>query len=133
MVPKTPQAAVTAATMYLLNNQPPARDPRAAMHRSMIAGLGLIETALDKEPTPEPKKGKVLAKRYSSPSSSDDSHDLSRCRRSWRHDHDYDVHDDITQCKIDNSRARRARSTDSEEEDVEICGARCFSRSIRQK
>ena len=48
VIPKTPQAAVMAATMYLLNNQPPAGDPRAAMHRSTIAGLGLIEAALDK-------------------------------------------------------------------------------------
>ena len=119
--------------MYLLNNQPLAGDPRTAMHRSTIAGLGLIEAALDKELTPEPKKGKALAKRYSSPSSSDDSHDLSRHRRSRRHDHDYDARDDITQRKIDKSRARRARSTDSEEEDVELCGARCFSRSIRKK
>ena len=122
-----------SATMYLLNNQPPAGDPRAAMHRSTIAGLGLIEAAIDKEPTPEPKKGKALAKRYSSPSSSDDSHDLSRRRRSRRHDHDYDARDDLTQRKIDKSRARRARSTDSEDEDVELCGARCFSRAIRQK
>ena len=82
VVPRTPQAAVTAVTMYHLNNQPPAGDPRTAMHRSTIAGLGLIEAALDKEPTPDPKKGKALAKRYSSPSSSDDSHDLSRRRRS---------------------------------------------------
>ena len=57
-VPKMPQATVTVATMYLLNNQPPAGDPRAAMHRSTIVGLGLIEAALDKEPTPEPKKSK---------------------------------------------------------------------------
>ena len=99
----------------------------------MIVGLGLVEAALNKEPTPEPKKGKALAKRYSSPSSSDDSHDLSRRCRSWRYDHDYDAHDDITQCKIDKSRARRARSTDSEDEDMELCGARCFSRAIRQK
>jgi len=77
MVPNTPQAAVTAATMYLLNNQPPAGDPRASMHRSTITVLGLVEAALDKEPTPEPKKGKALAKRYSSPSSSDNSHNLS--------------------------------------------------------
>src|SRR5215216_5552900 len=133
VVPRTPQAAVTAATMYLLNNQPPARDPRTAMHRSTIAGLGLIEATLDKEPVPDPKKGKALAKRYPSSSSSDDSHDLSRRRRSRRHDRDYDARDELTQRKIDKSRARRARSTDSEEEDGELYGARCFSRSIRQK
>ena len=60
VVPRTPQAVVTAATMYLLNNQPPAGDPRMAMHRSRIVILGLIEAALDKEPVPDPKKGKAL-------------------------------------------------------------------------
>ena len=60
VVPRTPQAAVTAATMYLLNNQPPAGDPRMAMHRYTIAGVGLIKAALDKEPVPDPKKGKAL-------------------------------------------------------------------------
>ena len=55
MVPRTRQAAVTAATIYLLNNQQPAGDPRTAMHRSTITGLGLIEAALDKEPVPDPK------------------------------------------------------------------------------
>ncbi len=97
------------------------------MHRSTIAALGLIEAALDKEPVPDPKKGKALAKRYSSPSSSNDSHDLSRRRRSWRHDRDYDARDELTQRKIDKSRARHARSTDSEEEDGELCGARCYT------
>ena len=58
VVPRTPQATVTAATMYLLNNQPPAGDPRTAMHRSTIAGLGLIEAALDKEPYQTPKRAK---------------------------------------------------------------------------
>ena len=75
------------------------------MHRSTIAGLGLIEAALDKEPVPDPKKGKALAKRYSSPSSSDDNHDLFRRRRSRRHDRDYDARDELTQHKIDKSRA----------------------------
>ncbi len=55
VVPRTPQAVVTAATMYLLNNQPPAGDPRTAMHRSTIVGLGLIEAALDNEPVLDPK------------------------------------------------------------------------------
>src|SRR5215216_1212448 len=63
VVPRTPQAAVTAATMYLLNNQPPAGDPRTAMHRSTIVGLGLIEAALDKEPVPDHKKGQSATPR----------------------------------------------------------------------
>ena len=103
------------------------------MHRSTIAGLELVEAALDKEPVPEPKKSKAPVKRYSSPSSSDDSHDLSQHRRSWWHDHDYDARDDLTQRKVDKMRARCTRSTDSEEDETELCGARCFSKAIRQK
>ena len=33
LMAKTPQGALIAATTYLFSNQPPASDPRAALHR----------------------------------------------------------------------------------------------------
>ena len=57
MVPKTPEAAVLATTTYLLSTQPPADDPRAALHRQTIRGLGMIGVAL----TPVDKQGTEAA------------------------------------------------------------------------
>ena len=44
--PKTPQAAIVAAQTYLLSTQPPPEDPRAAIHRSALMGLGMVGNAL---------------------------------------------------------------------------------------
>jgi hypothetical protein len=45
LMAKMLEGAVIAATTYLLANQPQQNDPRAAIHRSTIAGLGLISAA----------------------------------------------------------------------------------------
>jgi hypothetical protein len=45
LMAKMVEGAVIAATTYLLANQPQQNDPRAAIHRSTIAGLGLISAA----------------------------------------------------------------------------------------
>ena len=57
IVPKTPQAALVAAQTYMMTTQPVANDPRAAIHRSTLVGLGTIGTALaDKEVAPRPER-----------------------------------------------------------------------------
>ena len=63
LMAKTPQGALIAATTYLLSNQPPADDPRAALHRSTIAGLGMIGAALT--PGDRPNAEKAVATRRS--------------------------------------------------------------------
>src|SRR3954464_13605172 len=38
IIPKTPQAAIMAATAYLAAHPPPEGDPKRAMHRSALTG-----------------------------------------------------------------------------------------------
>jgi hypothetical protein len=53
IIPKTPQAAIVPAQTYLLATQLAANDPRAAMHHSTLACLGLVGATLaDKEVVP---------------------------------------------------------------------------------
>lgn len=47
LIAKTPQVAIVAARVYLQSIQPPEGDPRAKLHNSTIAGLGLIVSALE--------------------------------------------------------------------------------------
>src|SRR5664279_3540778 len=46
VMPKTPAAAILAATTYLRTTQPPENDPRAEVHRQTILGLGMAGDAL---------------------------------------------------------------------------------------
>jgi hypothetical protein len=46
IIPKTPEAAVLAVMMYLQSTQPPDNDPRAAIHRSALRGLGIMGAAI---------------------------------------------------------------------------------------
>ena len=46
VIPKTPAAAILAATTYLQVTQPPEGDPRAEQHRQAILGLGMAGAAL---------------------------------------------------------------------------------------
>jgi hypothetical protein len=46
IIPKTPEAAVLAVTTYLQSTQPPEGDPRAAIHRSALHGLGIVGAAI---------------------------------------------------------------------------------------
>src|SRR3954463_1559089 len=137
IIPKTPQAAILAATAYLAAHPPPEGDPKRAMHRSALTGLGLIGAALHEDAPVEPKK-KAPARRHRSPTPSSEEeqeHDLPRRKKSSnRHKRDYDARDKLTQRKIDKARAKRACSSESEmdEDEGELCGARCFSRSIRR-
>src|SRR3954463_8215419 len=71
--------------------------------------------------------------RSPTPSSEDEEHDLPRRHKSSCHRiHDYDAQSELTQRKIDKARAKRACSSESEmdEDEGELCGARCFSRSV---
>ena len=132
---KTPQGALIAATTYLLSNQPPAGDPRAALHRSTIAGLGLIGAAL----TPGKKRNAEGAVATRRPDRSPPRGDRSPHRRGsprqeprTRGPRVGDAHNDIVQRKVDRARAEHSnrRSTDSGEDD-EPCGASCFSHRVR--
>ena len=42
IIPKTPQVALVATQTYLMATQPAANDPRAAIHHSVLVGLGKI-------------------------------------------------------------------------------------------
>src|SRR4051812_6450573 len=97
-MPKPPQSAVMEATTYLAANPPLAGDPRYAIHKSMIAGLGLVGAALDGEATPKPKKEVALKfTRSRTPSSDEEEHDLPRRRHSpWRRSRNYDARDQLT-------------------------------------
>src|SRR4051812_48557436 len=132
---KTLQAAIMAATAYLAAHPPLEGDPKRAMHKSALTGLGLVGSALHQEAPAEPKK-KALVRfdRSPTPSSEDEEHDLPRRKKSSRHHRDYDARDALTQRKIDKARAKRACSSESEmdEDEGELCGARCFSRSVRR-
>src|SRR3954465_12366601 len=41
VIPKTPQDAIMAATASLASHPPPKGDPKRAMHKSALTGLGL--------------------------------------------------------------------------------------------
>src|SRR4051812_11082000 len=56
VIPKTPQAAIMAASTYLASHPPPVGDPKRAMHKFTLTGLGIIGAALHGEATAEPKK-----------------------------------------------------------------------------
>jgi hypothetical protein len=45
-MPKTPEAALIAAQMYLYTTQPNPGDPREHMHRAALQGLRLVENKL---------------------------------------------------------------------------------------
>ena len=78
ITPKTPQAAIMAATAYLAAHPPPEGDPKRDMHRSALTGLGLIGAALHEDAPTEPKK-KAPARRDRSPTPSsedEEEHDL---------------------------------------------------------
>src|SRR3954467_930350 len=126
-----------AATAYLAAHPPPEEDPKRAMHRSALTALGLIGAALHEDAHAEPKK-KAPARRDRSPtpsSETEEEHDLPRRKKSsHRHKGNYDARDALTQRKIDKARAKRACSSESEmdEDEGELCGARCFSRSVRR-
>src|SRR3954467_719143 len=135
VIPKTPQAAIMAATAYLASHPPPERDPKRAMHKSALTGLGLVGSALHQEaPTQPKKKAPVRFDRSPTPSSEEEEHDLPRRKKSSHHHCDYDARDALTQRKIDKARAKRACSSESEmdEDEGELCGARCFSRFVRR-
>src|SRR4051812_48144957 len=57
VIPKTPQAAIMAATTYLMSHPPSVGDPKSAMHKSTLDGLGLVGAALhDELPRSQRKK-----------------------------------------------------------------------------
>src|SRR3954469_698968 len=56
VIPKMPQAAIMAATAYLVSHPPPEGDPKRAMHKSALTDLRLVEAALHGEAPAEPKK-----------------------------------------------------------------------------
>src|SRR3954465_15596097 len=49
IIPKTPQAAIITPTVYLAVHLPLEGDPKRAMHKSALTGLGLVEAALHQE------------------------------------------------------------------------------------
>src|SRR3954464_9137433 len=136
IIPKTPQAVIIAATGYLAAHPPPEGDLKRAMHKSALTGLGLVGATLHQEAPTEPKKkATVRFNRSPTPSSEEEYHDLPRRHKSSRHrSRDYDARDVLTQSKIDKAQAKRACSSESEmdEDEGELCGARCFSRSVRR-
>jgi hypothetical protein len=98
VIPKTPQAAIMAATAYLASHPPPEVDPKRAMHKSALTGLGLVGVALHGEAPAEPKK-KVAVRFNCSPtrSSEDEEHDLPRRHKSSHHrSRDYDARNELT-------------------------------------
>src|SRR3954468_10774215 len=127
VIPKTPQAAIMAATAYLASHPPPEGDPKRAMHKYALTGLGLVGAALHGEAPVEPrKKAAVRFNRSPTPSSEDEEHDLHRRHKSSRrHSRDYDARSKLTQRKIDKERAKCACSSESEmdEDEGELCGA----------
>src|SRR4051812_8231282 len=73
---KTPQAAIMAAIAYLASHPPPKGDPKRAMHKSVLTGLGLVGAALHREAPAEPKKkAAVRLNRIPTPSSEDEEHE----------------------------------------------------------
>src|SRR3954471_15666946 len=98
VIPKTPQAAIMAATTYLASHPPPVGDPKRAMHKSALTGLGLIGAALHGEAPAEPKnKVAVRFNRSPTPSSEDEEHDLPRRHKGSRHcSRDYDAQNKLT-------------------------------------
>src|SRR3954467_12075643 len=133
VIPKTPQVAIMAATAYLAAHLPPEGDPKRAMHKSALTRLGLVGAALHQEAPTEPKKkAPVRFNRSPTPSSEEEEHDLPRRKKSSRHrNRDYDARDALTQRKIDKARACSSES-EMDEDEGELCGARCFSRSVRR-
>ena len=97
VMPKTPQAAIMAAPTYLASHPPLANDPKMAMHKSALAGLGLIGAALhDEAPAELKRKVVVRFNRSPTPSSDEDEHDLPRRRKSPRRcGSDYDARNDL--------------------------------------
>src|SRR3954469_2117092 len=134
VIPKMPQAAIMAATAYLASHPPPEGDPKRAMHKSALAGLGLVGAALHGEALVEPKKkDAVRFNRSPTPSFDEEEHDLPRRHKSSRRrSHDYDARSELTQRKIDKASAKRVCSSESKEDDDEgeLCGARCFNISV---
>src|SRR4051812_17533143 len=60
VIPKTPQAPIMAATTYFASHPPPVGDPKSAMHKSTLARLGLVGSALHGEAPAELKKKAVV-------------------------------------------------------------------------
>ena len=66
VIPKTPAAAILAATTYLQVTQPPEDDPRAEQHRQTILGLGMVGAALGPR-TPRRPAAATAPRREESP------------------------------------------------------------------
>src|SRR5664279_3805935 len=140
MMPKTPAAAILAATTYLRTTQPPEDDPRAEVHRQTIIGPGMAGAAL--QPVAAPNVVAATAQRQParSPRRRDDSpRHRGGPRREPQPQADRDrseprdARNTIAQSKFNRSRARReARESSYSDEENEDCGAPCFSREIRE-
>jgi hypothetical protein len=129
IVPKTPQASLVATQTYMIATQPEANDPRAALHHSTLAGLGMIEASLaDKEVIQRPKRSprhrnsprhEVITRRSRSP------------LQAWINTREGDARNNITQQRIDRSQQERDER-EYDDDEAEMCGASCFTRRVRR-
>src|SRR3954469_22176668 len=82
VIPKPPHAGIMAATAYLASHPPLEGDPKRAMHKFALTGLGLVGAALHREAPAEPKKKAAgMFNRSPTHSSEDQEHDLPRSTR----------------------------------------------------
>ena len=122
-----------AATTYLASNPPPAGYPKIAIHKSALAGLEFVGAAIHDEAPVEPKKKATIKfTRSRTPSSEEEEHELPRlCHSPQRRSRNYEARSELTQRKIDKSRSKRVCSTESGDDNRELCGIRCFGRVVR--
>src|SRR4051812_38140656 len=92
----------------LASHPPPMGDLESAMHKSALAGLGLVGAAIHDEAPAEPKKkATVRFNRSLTPSSDEAEHDQPRRPKSPRHrSSDYDARNELAQRKVDKALAK---------------------------
>src|SRR3954469_7142217 len=84
VIPKTPQAAIMAATSYLAAHPPPEGDPKRAMHKSALTDSDLSELRSTKMLLrSRRRRKKTRHDRSPTPSSEEEEeHDLPRRKKS---------------------------------------------------
>ena len=149
--PLMPAEALLSAQDYLSRAQ---KSRKGKSDRYTSIALQIMKDAIDasapkKSSTKRQPRERTPDRDPSDPDDDDDDDDDDRRRRSDRnkkHDNDdnsrlrstrRDARDDITQSRVNRSRRRRAAreeysDEEASEEEIEPCGALCFTRAIRE-
>jgi hypothetical protein len=133
LVAKTSQGAVFAVTTCLLSNQPPEKNPRAAVHREAITGIGLVAPMLNTDPNRSTEKA-LKPQRHDRRLGDAMVHYIVTFHDENCENEDHVATTSVTtlpRAKLTKARARDTSLESSNSHvDDEMCGTSCFSRQV---